>query len=165
MQGRARFWRAGSGRALWLAWLVTAGVAAAAFRAEGAGRWAEAHWPQFQCPDSGKSIVLFKSHKTGSTTLSNLFSRLGRRRGLVPFAPEGCRRYMDDCPESFESAGREHDIAVNHFQSVGSSDGLAAPMAWEDKRARYAKVLRTGNDFQTYTIVREPVSTFVSKYW
>ena len=140
-------------------------MAAAALQAEGAERWADAQWPQLQCPESGKSIVLFKSHKTGSTTLSNLFSRLGRRRGLVPFAPEGCRRYMTDCPESFESAGRDHDMAVNHFHSVGGPDGLATPMGWDDMREHYAKVLRTGNDFQTYTVVREPASTFVSKYW
>lgn len=155
--------------------LVFAGLLAAATSTAGlpppqqveeTRRWAQTHWPGMQCPDSGNSIVFFKSHKTGSTTLANLFLRLGLRRRLVPFECTNTgNRYVLDCPEDFRTAGHDHDFAVSHFNGVGTAKGLTTTMAWQVKRKLYAGVLRTAGHFQTYTVVREPRSTFVSKYW
>lgn len=131
-------------------------------------KWRETHWPGMQCPDEG-SVVFYKTHKTGSTTLSNLLYRYSILHRRSVFSPEGarCQHYETCLPEHGGqplTKERAFDMALHHYHAVGDREGTPeASGKWHDKIERYKLAAKT-QPVQLVSIVREPLAAFFSKF-
>ena len=115
-----------------------------------------------------RNIIYLKTHKTGSTTLQNIFFRFGEDKNLSFALPHANKKLphqfpykSDDLPtvESWPAGGRFRTAMVANWEENKHFDLLVQHMIWN--RAEAEKAVPDG---YRITILREPVSRFVSDY-
>lgn len=142
--------------------------------------------PGIQCPVDGP-VVFYKTHKTGSTTMTNLlyrYSMLHQRRVFSPpgtFEPRApyCQHYEFCLPKHgdkpLDSSTGAYDMALHHYHAVGDKRGIPESTGtWAEKWERYSlgaamdAKLKDPNvpqpQLQLITILRDPAAAFFSKY-
>jgi hypothetical protein len=111
--------------------------------------------------------VFYKTHKTGSTAIANLFYRYSATHQRNVFAPtKGCQHLTACLPEKGGlelSDEQSFDMALHHFHRVGERRGIDDSVPWSEKKERYTLAART-HPIQLMTVLRDPAQAFFSKY-
>ena len=105
-----------------------------------------------------RKIIYLKTHKTGSTTLQNIFFRFGEDRNLSFVLPHANKKLPHQFPYNPADC-RFHTAMVANWEDNKHFDLLVQHIIWN--RAEAEKAVPGG---YRITILREPVSRFVSQY-
>lgn len=110
------------------------------------------------------NLAFFKTHKTGSTTLSSIFYRYGIRHDLkVAYYP---RKHMVALPieEAFPMILEECDgrVDIMHLH-IGTSTEFHMP--WREAAEHFKTIMRDPDHINFVTLFREPRSHFLSYYY
>lgn len=123
--------------------------------------------PNGTSPEAVRSAVFYKTHKTASTTVADIFFRYGTRRGLKMYRPPsvvtrvapGQVRYT---PHHFIHTNVMNrrvvpaELSFFHFDATGANVSWPAIRQWYHTAVPNAKFI---------TIAREPISHYLSYYY
>lgn len=102
-----------------------------------------------------KRFIFIKTHKTGSSTITNLLFRQALRYDLRTVLPLAGRNRLN-WPNQFDCSHIQGDCKPNY-------DAINLHFIWRPETAQMIRRLIPGN-VPVFTIVRDPVSHFLSSY-
>eukprot|EP00752_Nemacystus_decipiens_P002360 g2229.t2 len=108
------------------------------------------------------NIAFVKTHKTASTTAATIFYRYGKRHNLNVANFDGHQSSIElpDAVKQIQESGKPVDLMHYHHAWDGFYEGR-----WDKAKAAYRKIMRDPSNMKLVTVMREPVSHYLSYYY
>ncbi|CAM9393223.1 unnamed protein product, partial [Choristocarpus tenellus] len=108
------------------------------------------------------NIAFVKTHKTASTTMATILYRYAKRHDFViaNFTDHHTTIPLEEAVEQVTKSGRRVDLMHYHYAWNGYYKGT-----WAEAEESYAQIMTDPSRINFVTVLREPVSHFLSYYY
>eukprot|EP00903_Cladosiphon_okamuranus_P016984 g15656.t1 len=108
------------------------------------------------------NIAFVKTHKTASTTAATILYRYGKRHNLKVANFDGHQSSIElsEAAKQIQRSGEPVDVMHYHHAWDGFYEGR-----WDEAKDAYRKIMRDPSNIRLVTVMREPVSHYMSYYY